>query len=58
MAAIRSSLSVVGYNTLRAAMSYIDQRNEWLKKHPKATPQEIWDAGYLTATDNWCKKKR
>lgn len=39
-------------------MSYIDQRNEWLQKHPRATPQEIWDAGYLTSTANWCKQKR
>ena len=39
-------------------MSYIDQRNEWLKKHPKATAEEIWEAGYWTATDNWCSKKR
>ena len=39
-------------------MSYIEQRKEWLSNHPKATKEEIWDAGYLTATDNWCKKKR
>lgn len=39
-------------------MSYIDQREEWLKKHPKATLKEAWDAGYLTSTSNWCKQKR
>lgn len=39
-------------------MSYIEQREEWLRKHPKATPEEIWTAGYLTCSDNWCKGKR
>ena len=39
-------------------MSYIDQRNEWLLQHPKATAEEIWEGGYFTATDNWCKKRR
>jgi len=39
-------------------MSYKDQMKEWLRKHPIATPEEIWEGGYLTATDNWCKKKR
>lgn len=37
-------------------MSYIEQRDNWLKKHPNATLKEAWENGYLTCTDNWCKK--
>lgn len=39
-------------------MSYIDQRNEWLAKHPNATPEEIWTAGYMQSTENWCNGYR
>lgn len=39
-------------------MSYKDQMKEWLSKHPKATKEEIWEGGYLTATKNWCDKRR
>ncbi len=39
-------------------MSYIDQKEKWLKEHPNATPSEIWEAGYWTCTDNWCNRKR
>lgn len=45
-------------------MSYIEQKNEWLKKHHKATQEQLklmseaWEAGYMTATDNWCQKRR
>lgn len=45
-------------------MSYLDQKSEWLKKQKKATPEELkmlaeaWEAGYWTASDNWCTKKR
>ena len=34
------------------------QAEEWVKSHPKATPKEIWLAGYWQSTDNWCKAKR
>ena len=41
-------------------MSYIDQLNEWLKKHPNATDAEkkAWLDGYDTCTDNWCTHRR
>lgn len=39
-------------------MSYIEQKKEWLDKHPKATLAEAWEAGYLQSTENWCKGKR
>lgn len=34
------------------------QAEEWLKAHPKATPKEIWLAGYWQSTDNWCNAQR
>ena len=39
-------------------MSYIEQRDEWLRKHPKATVEEAWTNGYMTSTDNWCNRRR
>lgn len=42
----------------KGKMSYIDQREEWLRKHPNATLSEAWEAGYLTSTDNWCNCRR
>jgi len=39
-------------------MNYRQQRDEWLKKHPKATPEEIWEAGYFQCSENWCRKTR
>jgi hypothetical protein len=39
-------------------MNYIEQRQEWLKKHPKATLEEAWDAGYFQCSNNWCNKER
>jgi hypothetical protein len=38
-------------------MNYKDQMKEWLKKHPNATVEEAWEAGYNTCTDNWCHGK-
>lgn len=38
-------------------MSYKEQMQEWLKKHPNATVEEAWVAGYNTCTDNWCHGK-
>lgn len=34
------------------------QAQEWVRDHPKATLTEIWVAGYLQSTENWCRKKR
>ena len=39
-------------------MSYRQQLDDWLKKHPKATLEEAWLAGYWQSTDNWCKKEQ
>ena len=39
-------------------MVYKEQMEEWLKKHPDATPEEIWMGGYWQATDNWCNRIR
>ena len=39
-------------------MSYIEQREKYLREHPNATPEEIWNAGYWTCSENWCKGKR
>lgn len=39
-------------------MSMAEQKTEWLKKNPKATLSEAWDAGYFTCTDNWCKSRK
>ena len=37
-------------------MSYIEQRDEWLQKHPDATVADAWEAGYWQSCDNWCGK--
>lgn len=39
-------------------MSYKDQMKEWIRKHPKATIEDAWEAGYMTCTVNWCKSVR
>lgn len=39
-------------------MSYKEQKELWLKKHPKATPEEAYEAGYLSCTTNWCTKEK
>lgn len=31
---------------------------EWIKKHPKATLEEAFKAGYWKCCDNWCKHER
>jgi len=38
-------------------MSYIEQRKKWISKHPKATIEEAWDAGYFQSSENWCNKE-
>ncbi len=39
-------------------MSYKDQKKKWLSSHPKATPDEAYEAGYQQATRNWCNHTR
>lgn len=39
-------------------MSYHEQREEWLRKHPNATAKEAWEAGYFQSTENWVKRTR
>lgn len=39
-------------------MNYREQMKDWLKKHPKATTEEAWEAGYWQCTDNWCTGQR
>ena len=52
-------------------MNFIEQREEWIRKHPISLPDdmsdefkayiksriiEAWTAGYFQCTDNWCYK--
>ena len=39
-------------------MNYKEQMTEWIEKHPEATIQEAWEAGYLICCSNWCNRKR
>lgn len=39
-------------------MAYIDQMREWIRKHPNATLEDAWKAGYSQSTENWVKKER
>ena len=52
MAKVAGSIPAAG------SMNYKEQMQKWLRKHPKATAEEAWEAGYLTSTENWCKKQR
>lgn len=38
-------------------MSYKDQKRQWLQRHPKATADEAYEAGYLQALTNFCTKE-
>ena len=38
-------------------MSYKEQMKEWLDKHPNATVEDAWQAGYFQSNENWCKGK-
>jgi hypothetical protein len=40
------------------SVNYLQQRSAWLERHPDATIEEAWEAGYWQATDNWCRKTR
>ena len=39
-------------------MNYKEQMNEWLGKHPDATLEEAFEAGWYGCTDAWCHGKR
>lgn len=39
-------------------MTFNEQKEEWLAKHPNATTEEAFTAGYMTSTANWCKQER
>ena len=58
MIVIRWESVYAGSTPAVGAMNYIEQRTEWLRKHPKATIEEAWTAGYLQSTDNWCRKEQ
>lgn len=38
-------------------MTYKEQMKKWLEKHPNATLEQAYEAGYWQSTDNWCKKE-
>lgn len=38
-------------------MSYKDQKLAWLAKHPRATTDEAYEAGYMQAVTNYCNKE-
>lgn len=38
-------------------MSYKDQKLAWLAKHPRATTDEAYEAGYLQCLTNYCNKE-
>lgn len=38
-------------------MSYKEQMKAWLSKHPDATPEEAYEAGYMQSNVNWCQGK-
>ena len=39
-------------------MNYREQMKDWLQKHPQATVEEAWEAGYMQSNSNWCHGKR
>lgn len=39
-------------------MNYKEQMTDWMQKHPEATPEQAFEAGYWIFCDNWCKKRR
>lgn len=43
---------------LLRAMGMLQDKQEWLEKHQKATLEEAFEAGYLACTTNWCQHKR
>ena len=39
-------------------MSYKEQMKDWIQKHPEATPEQAFEAGWLLCTQSWCHGKR
>lgn len=39
-------------------MSYKEQMKDWIQKHPNATVEDAWEAGYMQSNRNWCHGKR
>ena len=39
-------------------MNYREQMKDWLQKHPQATVEEAWEAGYMQSNSNWFHGKR
>ena len=39
-------------------MNYKQQMAEWIAKHPEATVEQAWMAGYNCSTEAWCHGKR
>ena len=46
------------YIEIRDGMNYKEQLQEWIEKHPDATLQEAFTAGWMLCTDAWCHGKR
>lgn len=38
-------------------MNYKEQMAEWIAKHPNATIEEAYQAGYEQSNINWCRGK-
>lgn len=39
-------------------MNYKQQMKDWMQKHPEATPEQAFEAGWLLCTQSWCHGKR
>ena len=39
-------------------MGFKEQMAEWIAKHPEATLEEAFMAGWFACTDAWCHGKR
>lgn len=39
-------------------MSFIEQKEKWLRENPDATLEQAYSAGYWQECDNWCDKTR
>lgn len=44
------------FNLVR--MGYKQQMAEWIAKHPQATIEEAFEAGWMLCTEAWCHGKR
>ena len=39
-------------------MGYKEQMSEWIAKHPEATLEEAFEAGWFACSEAWCHGKR